>query len=86
MHYMVSFLHLKKGNILAATPPSIAHFETDGGGMIPNIGDVIHIEQTTALGRSSYQGTVTNRIYSYVNAGNCDISVVFEEHLGRNGD
>lgn len=82
MHYLVNFLHMKKGHVSVAGPPNIAHFETNGGGMIPNIGDVVHIGLSSVPGRSSYQGTVTDRLFRYVNAGNCEVSVILDDHFG----
>lgn len=55
--------------------PSTADFETDGAGMLPNVGDYVIVQPLGNPEAPSYQGKVASRLFSYLGE-NCGVNIV----------
>jgi hypothetical protein len=78
MKYYVSFQEFSKKNGRPIDHNSASDFETDGLGMIPNVGDYVHLEPMGKPEAPRYSGRVKSRLFSYFNNETCSINIVVE--------
>jgi hypothetical protein len=80
MIYTVNYQYLPKGRERPSDDGATVEVEAaDKGGfaLIPNVGDYVHIDNSTT-GGSKFQGKAKSRMFSYM--GNfCHVNIVVEE-------
>ena len=79
MKYFVTFQELGKQHDRPVDHPSASDFETDGLGMIPNVGDYVQIEPVGKPEAPRYSGRVKSRLFRYFNNENCGINIVVQD-------
>ncbi|TIX70771.1 MAG: hypothetical protein E5V25_09395 [Mesorhizobium sp.] len=79
MKYHVTFQEMGKQHGRPIDHPSASDFETDGLGMLPNVGDYVHIEPLGKPEAPRYSGRVKSRLFTYINNDNCGINIVIED-------
>ncbi|KAB2759916.1 hypothetical protein F9K81_00180 [Brucella anthropi] len=60
--------------------PSASDFETDGLGMIPNVGDYVQLVAMSKPDAPQYSGRVKSRLFRYFNDETCGINIVVEDN------
>ncbi len=86
MRYSVEYQYMPKG----ATRPSddgevvgIQATDQTGTVILPNVGDYVHIDNSAdGVGRSSFDGKVRSRLFTYIRSQNdifCHVNIVVEE-------
>ena len=80
MKYYVSFQEFGKKHGRPIDHPSASDFETDGLGMIPNVGDYVQIEPLGNAEAPRYSGRVKSRLFRYFNNDSCGINIVVENN------
>lgn len=78
MKYFVTFQELSKQHGRPIEHPTASDFETDGLGMIPNVGDYVEIEPVGVEGAPRFSGRVKSRLFRYMNQ-QCGINIVVED-------
>jgi len=56
---------------------SASDFETEGAGMLPNVGDYVLIEPVKVEGATRYAGRVRSRLFRYTD-NQCEVNIVVE--------
>jgi hypothetical protein len=79
MKYYVTFQQLPAGALRPIDHPSASDFETDGLGMIPNVGDLVHLVTMGKPDAPTYEGRVRSRLFRYFNDQSCGINIVVED-------
>jgi hypothetical protein len=87
MKYSVTFQELPNGALRPIDHPTASDFETDenGFGMIPNVGDFVHL---IAMGEegATYEGRVRTRLFRYFGSDTCGINIVVETGVPASDD
>lgn len=82
MKYYVTFQEFNKNNGRPIDHSSTADFETDGLGMLPNVGDYVQIEPMLKDQAPRYAGRVKSRLFRYIGDGSCGVNIVVEPNEG----
>ncbi|MBY3228557.1 MULTISPECIES: hypothetical protein [Rhizobium] len=79
MKYYVTFQEFGKEHGRPIDHPSTADFESDGLGMLPNVGDYVEIEPVGSPESPRYSGRVKSRLFRYM-ADTCGVNIVVEDN------
>jgi hypothetical protein len=79
MKYQVSFQYLPRGAERPIDHSSASDFETDGLGMLPNVGDYVQIIRLATKEAPNYSGRVRSRLFRYFENDSCGVNIVVEE-------
>lgn len=79
MKYYVTFQEMGTQHGRPIDHPSTADFESDGLGMIPNVGDYVEIEPAGNPDAPRYSGNVRSRLFRYI-GDTCGINIVVEDN------
>lgn len=79
MKYYVTFQEFSKQTGRPIDHPSASDFETDGLGMLPTVGDYVHLEPLKDRDAPRYSGRVKSRLFTYFDDTRCGINIVVEE-------
>ena len=81
MKYFVSFQILPRGADRPIDHVSASDFETDdkGFGMIPCVGDYVHLIRMKSTDAPTYEGPVRSRLFRYFESESCGINIVVED-------
>lgn len=83
MKYYIDYQYMPKESARPLDNGEAVAIETDGAAVIPNVGDYIHIDNSSDPdGRVSFSGKVKSRLFRYIRVGNemtCGVNIVVAE-------
>ncbi len=82
MRYYVSFQEMGKQHGRPIDHMSSSDFETDGLGMLPNVGDYVQVEPVGKPEAPRFSGRVRSRLFTYFNNESCRVNIVVEDREG----
>lgn len=77
MKYFVSFQEMGSKHGRPIDQVSHADFQTDGLGILPNVGDYVQISPPD-MDSPTYKGKVASRLFSYIGEDHCFINIVVQ--------
>jgi len=77
MHYTVTLRYRPEGGSQPIEHPSKADHQMDGDiGLLPNLGDHVHLDSMGGEDEPSFDGPVIERRFRYRGGDTCDVEIV----------